>query len=434
MRRGGWILLLIILCVTACDVVLPERPEALPTSAPPPPPLTITATRPAFPTVGITTPSPSANASATPNPSVVSETFQSPTGVLSFRYPTGWTIDDRSDAAELLVTAQSPANAAVGGLFVANVLNVDGQLRMEDLQTVADDYLQNLFGDEVASNPPTYRQEGEFLIATIVRTSSTPAQQFELRFTSRNPYYLVLVLIAEQDEWNQSAPVLDEMARSVVVAGVEAGATPLPTATSSNGRLTEGLALENETLYTASTGSVYLVGEVSNTSGQPYEGVRADVELLDDAGTVVARQTWNVERRLLPSGESSPFVAILTPGPTNATDYRVTLSALPATFYTDRLTTQFETRGVVGSQPAFADYALRGQVANLGPAAEEIIVMGAVYNAEGKVIGVATTQLETDSLQTNDQVEFLLTFYSKAEGDVSQQRFWVEGTRLDVAQ
>lgn len=416
-----------IVLLTACGL-LPDRTEVLPTAAAPPPSLTRTATRPPLPSQpGVT--EVAGVASATPDPALVGERFSTASEILSFRYPSGWTVSDRSDAAELLVTAQSPATAPLSGLFVVNVLNVDGQLRMEDLATVAEGYLQTLFGEELTASPPTYREEGEFLIATVIQNSTDPVRQWELRFASRAPYYLVLALIAPQSQWDQSAPTLDAMARSVVLTAD--GSTPvLPTATTGNGRLTEGLALENATLYTASTGSVYIVGEVANSSLQPYEGVRADIELLDSGGAVVATQTWNIERKVLPSGEKSPLVAIFTPAPANVADFRVTLSALPATFYINDVTSQFEVRGVVGSEPAFAAYALRGQVVNLGPAAKDVTIFGAIYDEAGKVLGVGNATLDVATLQTNDQTEFLLTIYSKAEGEVAGYDFWVEGTLI----
>lgn len=419
---------LLLGCVLMGCGLLPDRSEALPTAAAPPPSLTRTATRPPLPSLpGATVPV--GVASATPDPFVVAETFTSPTNVLSFRYPSGWTLTDRSDAAELLVTAQSPTASAVSGLFVVNVLNVDGQLRMEDLAAVAEDYLETLFGEELATAPPTYREEGEFLIATVVQTSTAPARQWELRFASRAPYYLVLALIAPQPQWDQSAPTLDAMARSVVLTAE--GGTPLPTATTDSGRLTEGLALENATLYTAATGSVYLVGDVSNSSTQPYEGVRADIELLDSTGVVVAQQTWNIERNLLPSGEKSPLVAIFTPAPADVADYRVSLSALPATFYIETLTDQFEVRGAVGSEPAFAAFALRGQVVNLGAAAKDITIYASIYDETGRVLGVGNAAVDIETLQRSEQTEFLLTIYSKAEGEVANYAFWVEGTLVE---
>ena len=427
LNRTAFLSGILMVVLTACGF-LPDRTEALPTAAAAPPSLTQTATRPPLPTIPGTA-APTGAASATPDPTIVSETFTSPGGVLSFRYPAGWTVSDRSDTAEILVTAQSPATAPLSGLFVVNILNVDGQLRMEDLAVVAENYLTTLFGDELDGSPPSYREEGEFLIATVIQNSTGPARQWELRFASRAPYYLVLALIAPQSQWDQSAPTLDTMARSVVLTA--AGGTPLPTATTGSGRLTEGLALENAMLYTASTGSLYLVGDVSNSGTQPYEGVRADVELLDSTGAVVAHQTWNIERKILPVGEKSPLVAIFTPAPANAVDYRVTLSALPATFYVDTITSQFEVRGVVGSEPAFAAYALRGQVVNLGPAAEEITVYAAIYDEDGNVLGVGNAVLETPALQTTEQTEFLLTVYSKAEGEVANYAFWVEGTKVE---
>lgn len=401
--------------------------EAVPTPAPPPL-ATALPTRAALPTVP--TPSGPPPPSATPDPTVVSEIFLSSGSALSFRYPNGWTIQDNSDATEILVSAQSPAGASAGGLFVVNLLNAEGALTTEELTALADTYLHNLFGSEFDALQPSYRVEGDAVIATAIRTSSTPPVQFEIRFAPRAPFYQVLLLIAPQTEWGQAAPLLDMMARSVAV-NPEMG-TFVPTPTVALARQSEGLTVQNASLYVAPTGSLYVVGEVANTSAQAYESVQVTVTLLDASGATLISRPWAPERRLLPAGERSPLVAIFNPPPTGWASASARVEGAPADFYARQLTTAFQTSQVISSTSAFAAYGLTGTVTNTGEDAQDVEVVGVLYNAAGKVLAISDTTLEQEVLRQGAQAPFQLTFFSKAEGEVARHEIWVEGLRLSA--
>jgi hypothetical protein len=347
--------------------------------------------------------------------------------VLAFRYPTGWTVTDNSDSSELLVRVQSPSDAGSSGLFIVNLLNVQGPLTIDELRPLADSYLQDLFGEAYPNLTVSYREENGSLLATTVQETNGEMIQYEVRFSSRAPFYLVLVLVAAQAEWDIVAPTLDTMARSVALDAAQAGAVPTPTVVAA--RQSEGLSVQNATLYQASTGSLYLVGEVANGSGQAYEDVQVTVSILDGAGTEVARERWAIQRELLPPGEKSALLAIFSQPPPGWASFGTTVEALPASFTLERVTSAFQVSEVVGSQPAFGDYALAGTVANTGEAARAIEITGTLYDAEGRVLAVETTTLEQDALAAGESAPFMLTFYTKAEGEVARHEVSVQGVK-----
>lgn len=387
---------------------------------------TLPPTRGALSTLAATLPPPPP--SATPDPAIVPEQFVAPSGVLAFRYPTGWTINDNSDSSELLVRAQSPEAVGVPGLFVVNVLNVEGPLTSDELAPLADSYLQDLFGEAYPNLPVSYRQEDEKLIATVVQDRDGQPVQYEVRFASRPPYYLVMVLVAAQADWGSVAPVLDTMARSVSLDATQGAALPTPTTAAVP--VGEGLSVQNATLYEAATGSLYLVGEVVNGSAQPYEDIHVTVALLDGAGAELTRERWPIQRRLLPPSEKSSLFAIFSEPPEGWASFQTTVEALPANFYTGRITTAFEVSEVVASEPAFGDYALAGQLTNTGEDARLIDVTATLYDAEGRVLAIETASPVQEVLRAGVSAPWTLTFYSKAEGDVARYEVTVEGTRV----
>jgi hypothetical protein len=367
--------------------------------------------------------------SATPNPELVGEQYVAREGVLAFRYPPGWLVEDSSDESEILVSVQTPEDAEVEGVLVINLLNATGDLTPADMRLVADRYLRNIFGEELAGLDVTYREEGDSLVATTVTERNEELVQFEVRFAPRPPFYQALILISAQHHWGQVAPVLDEMARSIAVnPGQAAAVPPLPAAVERQG---EGLEVHNTSAYEAGTGSLYVVGEVVNNTGQPLEDVQVSVSLLDGAGAEVAREQWPARRHVLQPGQGGPFVVILNDPPEGWSEFRATADAIPASFYLARISTEFAVGEVEAAQPPFGSYALAGTVANAGQDARYVEVTGTLYDETGRVLAVESTTLEQDVLAAGEEAPFLITFYSKAEGEVARHEIQVEGTRVD---
>ncbi len=422
--KRAMVALWLVGAVVGCSV--PE--QVLGPSEPPPVIASATATRGALATstlASLVPPQPS----ATPDPALLPEQFVSERGELSFRYPAGWKVSDVSDESESVVTVQSPPTAEVDGVFVANLQNVGGPLNLADLQLLADTYLTSLFGEALPSLPRVDREEGESYISTVVAEEEGQLLQYEIRFAARPPFSQVLVLIAPQPNWEQVAPLLDAMARSVVVNPAQAPTLATPTVAAA--RQSEGLSAQNVSLYRGPTGSLYVVGEILNESGIFFEDVQVSLSLVGADGAELAHTQWPAKRKLLPPGERSPFQLILDQPPASWADGRVRVEALPASTFLNRITSEFEVTAVQASDaPAFGEYGLSGTLRNTGADARFVEVTGVLYDAAGKILAVESGTVVQDTLASGAQAPFTLTFFGKAEGEVARHEIIVEGTRL----
>lgn len=368
--------------------------------------------------------------SATPDATVLSELFIAEAGLLSFRYPFGWSIIDDSDEVEVLVRVESSAETSQTGFFVVNLLNVQGEITNEGLLALADTYLENLFAGNLRQIEVSYRQEGNLLVATVISVIDDEEPfQFELRFMPRPPFYQVIILANKQTEWNTSLPLLDAMARSVAIEPQLENEIAVPDVAAI--RLSQGLLVQNGSMYQAKTGALFVVGEVLNTSTQAYEDVLVTISLLDRNANQLADERWRIQRQLLPVGERSPFVAIFNPLPEGAATFSGSAEALPADFYSGHLTTAFETTVTANlTDSPLATYTLSGQVSNTGEAARQIKLIAALYDAQGRVIAVTSSTLQADILPSGEQLPFWLHFYNKAETEITGHEIWVEGVRV----
>ena len=366
-------------------------------------------------------------ATITPDPNVISEVYMAPHDVLSFRYPPTWSITDQSNESEILVKAESLPNAGIESIFVVNLLNAAEELRSDGLEALADTYLRHLLESEFNTMDISYRQVGDTLIATAIRLNLHP-MQFEVRFSVRGAFYQVLTLIASPDEWQQARLVLDGMARSVIVNKEMAAFIPTPPASAV--RQDEGLAVQNVSLYTAKTGALFIVGEVLNHSQQPYEDVQVTLSLLDDNKVQLIRQPWAIERNLLPANRRSPFVAVINQPPDNWSTFELVADALPANFYSQRLSDEFEILDLTTFDSPSSAYGLMGRLTNIGKNTHSVKLISALYNEEGNVIAVSRITLGSHTIRTGEEPPIELVFYTKADGKAANYKIWVEGTLI----
>jgi len=386
--------------------------------------VTLTPTRGVLVTLTPAKANPPSAATATPDPTVMSEVYMAPHGVLSFRYPPTWVITDQSNESEILVKAESLPDAALESIFVVNLLNAAEQLSTDGFEALADTYLRHLLESEFNAMDISYRQVGDSLIATAIRSNSHP-MQFEVRFSARGAFYQILTLIAPPSQWDQAAPMLDEMARSVAVNKDMAAFIPTPSA--SVARQDEGLAVQNVSLYTAKTGALFIVGEVLNHSEQVYEDVQVSVALLDDNQVELIRQPWAIERKVLPANRRSPFVAVINQPPDSWDTFELTADALPADFYAQRISNKFEIRNLTTFDSPSAAYGLMGTLKNVGEDARSVKLISALYDESGNVIAVSRTTLGPHTIRSGEELPIEFVFYTKAEGQPINYEVWLEG-------
>lgn len=417
--------LIVWLLLMGCTAVESPPPTPFPTQPPLP---TLPPTRGQLVTMTPTTPEATPLPSATPDPALLSEVFLHPAGVLSFRYLPTWSITDRSDENEILISAQGIIDEQISTYFVVNLLNAKEEVPTSDFAALADDYLRNLFTEEYEQLTLTYREEGNAFITTAINPLSFPTYQFEIRFTPRSPFVQVLTLVAPEEKWERAAPLLDSMARSVIVNPETGHFVPTPQAAIP--RQEEGLIVQNASAYQASTGALFIVGEVLNTSQQAYEDGEVIISLHDESGTELLNQAWPMTHKLLPTNERTPFIAVFASLPDGWATFQARAEALPADFYLKHTTSEFETLNVSHDSSEFASYILSGQLKNIGDDARNIKVISALYNEIGQVLAVASTTLNAPVLPRDEEIPFQISFYTKAEGTIARYEIWVEGTRL----
>lgn len=366
-------------------------------------------------------------ATRTPDPTVISEVYMAPHDVLSFRYPPTWSITDQSNESEILVKAESSSDTAVESIFVVNLLNAAEELTHDGLEALADTYLRHLLESEFNTMEISYRQVGDTLIATALRSNSHP-MQFEVRFSARGAFYQVLTLIAPPSQWDEASLALDGMARSVTVN--QEMATFIPTPPASAVRQDDGLMVQNVSLYTAKTGALFIVGEVLNHGKQIYEDVQVTLVLLDNNEVELIRQPWAIERSMLPVNERSPFVAVVNQPPDGWSTFELVADALPADFYSQRISEKFEIMNLTTFNSPSAAYGLMGRLNNVGEDSRSVKLISALYNEAGNVIAVSRTILGPHAIRTGEELPIELVFYTKADGQPKNYEIWVEGTLI----
>ena len=142
------------------------------------------------------------------------------------------------------------------------------------------------------------------------------------------------------------------------------------------------------------SGGIWGLGEVKNPGPDPVEGVRVGLQLLDEAGEVLAEAETTIAQNLLEAGASSPFSVRFEQAPHDFANYfSYPVTAYPAhlgTYYRDLEVHDVEDQGV-----RYYSFVLNGHIRNVGPEdAVEVKVTATLYDAMGQVIGFR--QVEPD--------------------------------------
>ncbi|HYN89510.1 MAG TPA: FxLYD domain-containing protein [Ardenticatenaceae bacterium] len=402
----------------------------------------VQATAPAEPTAPPTaTVEPSATLEPSPTPvpptptpdlAQLPERYDHPQGLFNVHYPTGWTVEDLSDEDEVLVSFRGPADPGEA-IFLVNLVNPGGELSEVQVPTLVDNYLNNFFGDQAG----LVTLEREELPDGAVRVvalgpGASPAEQLhlEFRFTPMAPLFQALVMLSSEAAWPTTEPLFAGMAQSLQLDAAQAGVVPTPGAANTENPV-EGLALVNTNAFTATTGSLYVVGEVQNATDQPYQDVEVTVHLLDPTGTVLATEAWPTQTSLVAPGATSPLLVIFDQPPTGWMDLRTEIRANPGGSAVESVYSDLTISQDVGDVPSFGDYRITGTVTNTGEGAGRYVrVVGTLYDADGKVLAVESAFVTSDVMEAGGAFPFEIVFFSKAPGDVARYSLTAFATRV----
>lgn len=434
--QSGWsptgsILLLVLLAGCRMNTTSP------PATAVPSPPIavaTVPVQAPVPPTVTSAPPSPTPlPPTSTPDLSLLSEQYEHPQSLFRLHYPAGWSVEDLSKEDEVLVSFRAPSQAAPA-IFVVNFVNPGGRLTDAQVPVLVESYLDNFFQDQADLVTLERDPLPDGTVRVVARgQGDSPDDQLhlEFRFAQRAPLFQALILISSEAGWPEVQPLLSSMANSVQVDPARAGLVPTASAAREE-TAAEGLALINSNHFTASTGSLYVVGEVENTSEQTYQEVEVTVHLLDASGTELSRESWGTKTSLLRPGETSPVLVIFDNPPPGWSEMRTEVTAKPADFYLTYVYTDFTISQDAGGVPTFGDYRITGTVANTGESTAQFVeVIGTLYDEAGTVLGVESTFLKEEVLEPGQTAPFDLVFFGKAEGDVARHQVVAQGVIVD---
>jgi LysM repeat protein len=158
---------------------------------------------------------------------------------------------------------------------------------------------------------------------------------------------------------------------------------PPPAAGGSAGKGTQtptpiAFDLQNVKFSPTNRGSLWILGEVYNSSAYTLEQVRVGVALLDDEGETLAEGDGMVMLNLVGQGEVAPFAILFPEAPREFESYVIyPVSAVPAFvggYYQDLVVKNLTSKG-----ESYASYTIQGTVRNTG--SEEAIDVQVVLTA-----------------------------------------------------
>lgn len=170
----------------------------------------------------------------------------------------------------------------------------------------------------------------------------------------------------------------------------------------------EALQVQGINVFRTAAGSLECLGEVFNPGQAALNNVQLQVNLLDEAGSILKSATFFVALEVIPPNNSSPFRILFTdPPPTYS---KVSINALrgeaidPATRYTG-LKVNNPAGAVVGQQ-----YKVNGEVENSdNVAATKVRVIVTTYSDQNVVIGYRYITLNDMNPGDKQPFEVLMT-------------------------
>ncbi len=154
-------------------------------------------------------------------------------------------------------------------------------------------------------------------------------------------------------------------------------------------------------------GSLWVMGEVLNTSEETLEQVSVGVRLLDGQGTTLLEKTSLVLLNLVAPGDVAPFAALFAEAPKSFENYYIyPLSALPA--YEGGYYQELEVENLTQEGERYSALTVRGSVRNTGSAeAVDVQVVLTAYDPLGRVIASRKIVPEHNVVAVGEETTFV---------------------------
>ncbi len=164
--------------------------------------------------------------------------------------------------------------------------------------------------------------------------------------------------------------------------------------------------VEHAARYQAPVGSLWVLGEVFNSTDQPVENVQVRVALLDAAGQEVASDAPFAALAAIPPGGRAPFSMLFSTPPSGVIDYRADVIRADQAYEYGSRYAQLQVSDVQ-TRPAGSQYEVSGKVGNTGASnAVGASVVITLYDDQGRVTGFRQFALPDDQLAAGGSATF----------------------------
>ena len=166
------------------------------------------------------------------------------------------------------------------------------------------------------------------------------------------------------------------------------------------------VTVENTARYQTPVGSIWVLGEVLNSTDQPVENVEVRVSLLNAAGVEVAAQTNFVALDAIPVGGRAPFSVSFPTLPPDAAGVQALVVRADPSYNHETRYAQLQLKDVQTRQDG-SQYRVTGAVANVGSTnAKEARLVITLYDQAGQVSGFRAFPLPDEVLVAGGSVPF----------------------------
>jgi len=164
--------------------------------------------------------------------------------------------------------------------------------------------------------------------------------------------------------------------------------------------------VENAARYQTPVGSVWILGEVFNSTDQPIENVQVRVALLDAAGQEIASDTPFVALDAVPPGSRAPFSVLFSAPPNGVIDFQAYVVRADQAYNYDSRYAQLQV-SEVQTRPVGVQVGVSGKVSNTGASnSAGAYVVITLYDDQGRVSGFRQFALPDDQLAAGSATTF----------------------------
>lgn len=166
------------------------------------------------------------------------------------------------------------------------------------------------------------------------------------------------------------------------------------------------VVITNTARFLTPVGSLWVLGEVYNPTGEPAENVQVRVGLMDEAGREIANDLTFTVLDFVPAGGRSPFGILFTEPPLGVAGFQAIIVRAEPSYNNANRYAQLQVTAAQIERTEAA-YRVTGTVLNGGPSnAVDARITVTVYDAEQRVTGYRHLALPDEQLTAGASLPF----------------------------